>query len=42
MRFSLLFFFKVDYAKYHRRLAKKRFQDVNNQPNAQKDAVIAL
>ena len=42
MRFSLLFIFKLDCAKYHRRLAKRSFQDISYQPNAQKHAVITI
>ena len=38
MRFSLLFILKVDCAKYHKRLARKKF--VYNRPDAQKHAVI--
>ena len=40
MRFSLLFIIKVDCAKYHRALARKFFQNIYNQPDAQKYAVI--
>ena len=42
MRFSLLFIFKVDCAKYHRALARKFVQDIYDQPDAQKYAVITF
>ena len=42
MRFSLLFIFKIDWAKYHRGLARKRFQDIYNQADVQKQAVMTF
>ena len=39
MRFGLPFIFKVDCTKYHSALARKFFQDIYNQPDAQKYAV---
>ena len=42
LQFAVVFFFKVDCAKYHRGLSKKRFQDIYNQPDVQKHAVITF
>ena len=42
MRFSLLFIFKVDCAKYPRALARKFVQDIYDQPDAPKYAVITF
>ena len=41
LRFAVVFIF-IDCAKYHRGLSKKRFQDIYNQPDAQKQAVITF
>ena len=42
LQFAVVFIFKVDCAKYHRGLSKKGFQDIYNQPDAQKHAVITF
>jgi len=42
LQFAVVFIFKVDCAKCHRGLSKKRFQDIYNQPDAQKHAVITF